>query len=157
MLVGMSPLFRFFFIDQIQIWTKETINPMKRTRVSAQTRNATATDTIWFLATPSSYLSGRLRFQRLIRQSEYETLRVVQYSQIDSIGVSGDSNHGSIGKSKRFLCGWLIERGMSIIIIIIKAFLLGVKANLFCTNRAIGMKSFSFGTNPAIGTNGPSV
>ena len=125
---------------------------MKRTRVSAQTRNATATDTIWFLATPSSYLSGRLSFQRLIRQSEYETLRVVQYSQIDSIGVSGDSN-GSIGESKRFLCGWLIERGMPIISI--KAFLLGVKANLFCTNRAIGMKSFSFGTN--LGTNGPSV
>ena len=74
--------------------------------------------------------------------------RVVQYSQIDSIGVSGDSN-GSIGESERVLCGWLIERGMSIIIV--SAFLLGVKANLFCTNRAIGMTSFSISTNPAIG------
>ena len=81
-------------------------------------------------------------------------MRVVQYSQIDSIGVSGHSN-GSIGESERVLCGWLIERGMSIIII--SAFLLGVKANLFCTNRAIGMTSFSIGTNPAIDTNGPSV
>ena len=81
-------------------------------------------------------------------------LRVVQYSQIDSIGVSGGSN-SSIGESELFLCRRLIERGMSITII--SAFQLGVKANLFCTNRAIGMTSFSFGTNPAIGTNGPTV
>ena len=48
--------------------------------------------------------------------------RVVRYSQIDSVGVSGDSN-GSIGESESVLCGWLIERG---IFIIISAFLPGV-------------------------------
>ena len=36
------------------------------------------------------------------------------------------------------------------------ALLLGVKANLFCTNRTIGMASFFIGTNRTIGTNGPS-
>ena len=49
-------------------------------------------------------------------------VRVVQYSRIDSVGVSGDSN-GSIGESERVLCAWLIERG---IFIIISAFLLGI-------------------------------
>ena len=68
--------------------------------------------------------------------------------------VSGDSNDSN-GESERVLCGWLIERGMSIIII--SAFLLGVKAKVFCTNRATGMTSFYIGTNLAIGTNGPSV
>ena len=34
--------------------------------------------------------------------------------------------------------------------------LLGVKAKLFCTNRTIGMTSFSISTNRTIGTNGPS-
>ena len=50
------------------------------------------------------------------------SLKVVQYSQIDSVGVSGDSN-GSIGESECVLCGWLIERG---IFIIFSAFLLDV-------------------------------
>ena len=40
--------------------------------------------------------------------------------------------------------------------IIISAFLLGVKANLFCTNRTIGVASFSVGINGTIGSNGPS-
>ena len=57
-------------------------------------------------------------------------------------------------KANLSLCGWLIERG--IFIIIISAFLLGVKANLFCTNRTIGMASFSVGINRNIGTNGLS-
>ena len=52
----------------------------------------------------------------------YPLVRVVQYSQIDSVGVSSDSN-GSICESERVLCGWLIERG---IFIVISAFLLGL-------------------------------
>ena len=56
-------------------------------------------------------------------------------------------------KANLSLRGWLIERG--IFIIIISAFLLGVKANLFCTNRTIGIGCFSIGTNRTIGTNGP--
>ena len=57
-------------------------------------------------------------------------------------------------KENLSLRGWLTER--EIFIIIISAFLLGVKAKLFCTNRSIGMASFSVGTNRTIGTNGPS-
>ena len=58
-------------------------------------------------------------------------------------------------KSELVLRGSLIERG--IFIIIISVFLLGVKANLVCTNRTIGMTviSFSIGTNCTIGTDGP--
>ena len=57
-----------------------------------------------------------------VEQRTYPLVRVVQYSQIDSVGVSSDSN-GSICESERVLCGWLIERG---IFIVISAFLLGL-------------------------------
>ena len=56
-------------------------------------------------------------------------------------------------KANLSLHGWLIGRG--IFIIIISAFLLGVKENLFCTNRTIGIGCFSIGANRTIGTNGP--
>lgn len=36
------------------------------------------------------------------------------------------------------------------------ALLLGLKENLFCTNRTIGVTSFSISINRIIGTNGPT-
>ena len=77
-------------------------------------------------------------------------------------------------ESEIVLRGQLIERGT--FIITISAFLLGVKANLFCiyglyneeypwhvcistslySPITIGITSFSIGTNRTIGTNGPS-
>ena len=72
--------------------------------------------------------------------------RVVQYSQIDSVGVCGD---------KKGLHWWLAYRTRNMNNNY-SALLLGLKANFFCTNRTIGMTSFSISTNRTIGTNRPS-
>ena len=58
------------------------------------------------------------------------------------------------GTSIIFLCGLAGYRAIPIHKNY-SAFLLGVKANLFCSNRTIGM-AFSVGTNRTIGTNGRS-
>ena len=63
-------------------------------------------------------------------------IRRVSIGTNGTIGTNGEApySNGSIGeyacKRQLVLRGWLIERG--IFIIIINAFLLGVKANLFC-------------------------
>ena len=51
---------------------------------------------------------------------------------------------------------WLAYRTRNINSNNYSALLLGLKANLFCTNRTIGMTSFSISINCTIRTNGPS-